>query len=192
METTVRKGDVYLFAADNRKGTLIAKLHAPGPFLECFAKNIVFEYWANQEPQRNESISLDYKPIGYSDIIQVQGESKTVEPAIIGVFIPWNVSKSEVAEDLRSRFGSGTILVKPDIMTPPDSNMHYLSWVKAKHRSQDPEFVAELIRECASEFALRKPLSDDARAQIYAEVRQKVQTLHDERLRRHAKIPCNS
>jgi len=194
--TTISSGDVYLFAADNRKGTLAAKLHAPGPFLECFAKSTYFDYWANQKPQAGDSISLEQMSsqisLGYFDIIQVSGEGKIQVSGTIGFFIPNDVNKRVIAENLRKRFGAGTILVKPGIMSPPDGNIIYLSWVKSKHSQQNPEFVRQLVSECATQFALLDTLDDDARAKIYEDVRRKTPNNDLERLRKNAHIHCNS
>jgi hypothetical protein len=93
---------------------------------------------------------------------------------------------------LRKRHGAGTTLIKPGIMSPPDANIRFLSWIKAKHRQHNAEFVRTLVSDCASEFGCRNPLNNEERAKIYTEIKQKTPDKDIERLRKHGRLRCNS
>lgn len=72
------------------------------------------------------------------------------------------------------------------------ANGTYVEWIRSKHQHQRREFVEELVSECIVEFGSRDALTDEQRAEIYNRVRQNLQRVYDDRLRKHARICCCS
>jgi hypothetical protein len=73
-----------------------------------------------------------------------------------------------------------------------DDNGRYLQWIRRKHRNQGTDFVNMLVSTCAMKFAASDRISQEERARIYEQERDRIQRIHDARLRRHAEIGCCS
>lgn len=191
------KGDVYIDISESRKHPLTRHMNTNGSVFGCVAKNTRFDYWhARQEGALLQSSLVDESKLGYYDLQRdsLAGFESSFSGVMdtLGVFIPNMTDKGIVADDLRKRFGPGTILLKPGVMEPPDDNLKYLSWIKAKHRLDGQEFVADLLYACAVEFAKQQPSSGDLRAKIYANKRHLLECRQDSGILRHLKTRFNS
>ncbi|MCX6716135.1 MAG: hypothetical protein NT077_03930 [Candidatus Taylorbacteria bacterium] len=114
------KGDVYVVISESRVHPVALQMNGDGFVFACRSQKDSFpEDVTPEDPLYNCGLSRELcSTIGYYDVVHNAPHGRTLSlhanSKPIGVFIPRGVSKKKVADDLRRRFGAGTILLKPD------------------------------------------------------------------------------
>jgi len=174
MKLPICKGDVYTFVPNAELAAAVKRTGMAGPLLECAARNAYLAFWMAKSKEANWAELLE---LGYWEISGPKGEGKTSGTRTVGYFIPSMINKAEVAEDIRKKFGRTAALLKPNSMRHvPDYKTAYLSHIKAKNRAAKPEFVQDLVNECAETFV--KLSGTDSLQDAYFMIRTRLQIAH--------------
>jgi len=120
--TSQVRGDIYVASGSSRAHPVASQIspNTDGIVFACLACDTAFPPKHLPENTLLCSAVLTQSSsgaeIGYSDIETAEPERARPTPTPrslpIGVFIPQRVPKRQVADDLRARFGQGSILLK--------------------------------------------------------------------------------
>ncbi len=108
------KSDIYLIVDRSECHPLTMSAKEKGLVFRVVRRNVTFDEWEGRQAIEHWLGNL-VSWIGYCDIEadSIQ-EGSMSAPRMCGVLVPRHLDKKLVADDLRERFGRGTVLLKED------------------------------------------------------------------------------